>query len=170
MKKIPVSAKIVFTIYVLLILFHIEALFNVDPSRGHFKPFFLIPIFFFSLMPFWILFIFKFNKIVKQSNNSYIFKQVRNSLPTWVLKLVIINIVYGIGSFVFSFATINLQGELNAFRAFSAHLSLFYVMAFAGLTGIANYRPRKCANGHEIKVEAQYCPECGIDLNMHEKN
>lgn len=168
MYKIPIPARFIFAIYLLLISAHLSASLNIDPSYGLIDPMRLLPIFFFTLIPFWILLIFKFNKIVKGSSNNYIFKQIKKNLSPWISKLVILNLIYGIGSFLFAFGTvfsnITQPQNLGGFRVFSAHLSMFYIITFAGITGIANYRPRQCANGHEINIDAQFCPECGAKV------
>jgi len=165
MKKIPFSARIVFAVYLLLILVHIGTFLNIDPTLGRHNTSFLSSVFFFVLMPFWILLILKFNIIVKDSNNLYVFNQIRKCLPSWTKKLFVINFIYVIGSFI-SFSLNRYSNySLNELGLSSAHFSIFYLVAFVGLTGLANYKIRECKNGHQIKTEAKFCPTCGISLD-----
>lgn len=168
--KIPVSAKFIFCIYILLIWVHMRALFDMDPTLGLVAPHDLIPVFFFILMPFWILFIFKANKLAKGANHQFIYKQIKNNLPPWIIRLVILTFIFAILNFIFAFAfSFDLSKKsdplgLMGIRFFSAHFSLFFILVFAGLTGAANLCLKRCSNGHEIKFDGQYCPECGAKI------
>lgn len=172
MKQIPLSAQLVMGIYIILITAHISALVGIDPTLGNFQEMFLLLGFFFALMPFWIMLIFKANKHMNFSNQTFIFKQIKKNVPSWMMKMTYVAIAYGIVSFAFTFVSFanpspnKIKDNIFHFRAFSAHLSIFYVLTISGLTGLANFIPKKCSNGHELRVEAKHCPDCGVEVNQ----
>lgn len=157
MYKIPTTARIVFALYLILVLTFLSTVFKIDLRLGTHS--FIAPaFFFFAIIPFWLLLILKSNKLLKGSSKDYLLKKIKSSLPSWILKFTIVNIVFGVGNFFLGFVTKNFES------VFLSHLAIFYSVTFAGLTGMVNLKQERCANGHELKMDAQFCPVCGIKI------
>ena len=154
MSEIPPSARIVFAIYLILVIFHICAFLSIDPTNGVLPPLKIAVLFLGALTPFWITLIYQLSKTFdfKTTNGNQFFFELKNYLPTWIKSLFVINFLYGFASFFFVFisASQKPESELDSLRSITAHLSMFYVFAFAVITTLHNYRHNKSTSNKEL--------------------
>lgn len=92
-------------------------------------------------------------------------KEHLRGAPAWVMPAFVAVFAYAIVNFfLVFFGMFDASGD-NFFRVGSSHAMAFYFAAFA--LNLAAYGrrndppPKPCARGHDMPIEASFCPTCG---------
>jgi|GEM_PF-1411898 len=165
--KITFLSKIIFFPYSLLFILNVLSIFNIDFTFNKFDPTLIMTIFFITLLPFWLVVILRSNSYLKNYSRGYLWESIKKTLPKKLLGIFYFNIIYSIVSFIVGLAMLKNfnNSNLREFQFFSAHLSIFYCIAFLGNVVFDNLEERKCTNGHLITTSGNFCSECGVKIN-----
>ncbi len=106
--------------------------------------------------------------ITRGSNRKDFWKVALRGAPRWMQYMIYASFAYAIFNFIFFIAFVrgNPQStDASMLRIGTGHILPFYSVALGILYSATQIQKkglvRKCPNGHEVSLSAQYCEECG---------
>jgi hypothetical protein len=147
---------VIFTVAV-----HLAAMFDLSVPE---ESFWLLP----GMFIVWFPTVIAASLITRGSNRKDFWKVALRGAPRWMQYMIYGSFAYAIFNFIFFIVIVRgdpQSTDASMLRVGSGHVLPFYSVALGVLYSATQIQKkgfiRKCPNGHEVSLSAQYCEECG---------